>query len=71
MNQRPGKTHKAALSSDDKISYRDLVDFVKKARNDLEKAGEEDTALRFEIFEDWLLNDFRGQLKYQSKMIGL
>lgn len=71
MNQRPGKTHKAALSDSEKIRYTDLVDFCKKARNDLESEGESDAALRFEILEDWLRNDFKGQFKYSPKMIGL
>jgi hypothetical protein len=71
MFQRAGKTHKAALSDGDKIRFGDLLDFCKKARADLEKAGEEDSALRFEILEQWLKEDFRGQFKYQSKMIGL
>ena len=70
-NQRAGKMHKAALSDSDKISYKSLVEFCKKARADLENAGEEDSALRFEVLEDWLRNDFRGSFIYSSKMIGL
>jgi len=70
-NQRAGKTHSAALVDGDKISLQTLINFCKEARNDLMKQGEEDSALRFEIFEDWLRNDFKGSLKYQSKMIGL
>ena len=71
MNQRPGKSHKAALTDFDKISLGSLVDFCKKAKVDLEKNGEEDSALRFEILEDWLRNDFKGRFSYDSKMIGL
>ena len=71
MNQRPGKYHKAALSDGDKISLRSLVEFCKKAKVDLENAGEQDSALRFEILEDWLRNDFKGSLVYSSKVIGL
>ena len=72
MNQRAGKTHKAALvDSGDKIRYVDLVNFCKKAKLDLEQAGESDSALRFEILEEWLRNDFKGSLQYSSKMIGL
>lgn len=70
-NQRAGKTHKAALSDSDKISLRSMVEFCKKARIDLENAGEEDSALRFEILEEWLRNDFKGSFIYSSKMIGL
>lgn len=71
MNQRAGKTHKAALMDSDKIRYADLVEFCKRARVDLESEGDSDAALRFEILEDWLRNDFRGTFKYDAKMIGL
>jgi len=71
MNQRAGKTHSAALVDSDKISLASLIKFCKEAKADLEKEGEEDAALRFEILSDFLVNDFRGSFKYQSKMIGL
>jgi hypothetical protein len=71
MNQRKGKMHKAALSDSEKVNYRDLVEFVDMARKDLEAEGEGDAALRFEIFGEWLRNDFKGRLKYESKIIGL
>ena len=71
MNQRAGKTHKAALMDSDKIRYSDLVEFCKRAKSDLESEGDSDAALRFEILEDWLRNDFRGTFKYDAKMIGL
>lgn len=71
MNQRPAKTHSAALNDGDKIRLGDLVSFLKAARQDLEREGESDAALRFEIFEDWLRQDFKGSLKYSSKIIGL
>ena len=71
MNQRAGKTHSAALVDNDKVSLQALINFCKEAKNDLEKEGEEDSALRFEVLEEWLRNDFKGSFKYQSKMIGL
>ena len=71
MQQRKGKMHKAALGDSEKVNYRDLVEFVSKAKSDLESVGESDAALRFEIFEDWLRNDFKGRLKYEAKIIGL
>ena len=70
-NQRAGKTHSAALVDGDKIPLASLIKFCKEAKADLEKQGEEDAALRFEILSDYLLNDYRGSFKYQSKMIGL
>lgn len=71
MNQRAGKMHKAALGEDDKVRLGDLIKFVQSAKEDLERSGEDDAALRFEILEDWLRNDFRGRLSYSSKVIGL
>lgn len=72
MNQRPGKYHKAALNDSVKISYRDLVEFCKKAKTDLYDSGDEDAAFRFELLEDWLRTDYNGgSLQYQSKIIGL
>jgi hypothetical protein len=70
-NQRAGKTHKAALSDNDKIRYADLVAFCKQARADLDEAGESDAALRFEILEEWLRSDFKGSFSYTPRMIGL
>lgn len=71
MFQRNAKTHKAALSDSEKVSLSALVDFCKKACIELECAGESDAALRFEILETYLRNDYKGNFKYQSKMIGL
>jgi len=48
-----------------------LINFCKEARGDLIKEGEEESAIRFEILEEWLRNDFRGSFKYHSRMIGL
>jgi hypothetical protein len=72
MNQRPAKTHAAGLRDGDTISIGSLVKFCREAKNELEKAGEEDSALRFEIFEEWLRNDYKGgPLKFTSKALGL
>lgn len=72
MNQRAGKTHKAALIDGDKIPLTSIIKFLKEAKSDLEKNGDEDAALRFEILADYLIQDYRGgSFKYSSKMIGL
>jgi len=71
-NQRAGKTHSAALvDGGDKVTLQALINFCKEARGDLIKEGEEESAIRFEILEEWLRNDFRGSFKYHSRMIGL
>lgn len=72
MNQRAGKTHNAGLRDGDAVKLGQLIKFCKDAHKDLEKAGEEDSALRFEILAQALLEDFKGgNLNYSSKMIGL
>ena len=72
MNQRAGKTHAAGLHDGDKVSLGSLIKFVKAAGYDLRNNGEEDAAIRFEILEDWLREDFKGgPLKYTSKALGL
>ena len=72
MNQRPGKTHAAALRDGDRIALRDLVDFLKEAHQDLVTEGDADAALRFELLEDYLRNQFTGgKLKYKPAILGL
>lgn len=72
MNQRPGKTHAAALRDGDRIALRDLVDFLNDAHKDLISEGDEDAALRFELFSEYLRTSFAGgKLKYKPGIIGL
>ena len=71
MNQRAGKTHAASLRDSDSVTLRALVNFCESAHKDLEKEGDEDAALRFEILADYLRNEHRGGFSYHPKMIGL
>lgn len=48
--QRPGKTHKAAMGSDSHDMK--LYTFCKIAKEVLEREGNEDSALLFELIED-------------------
>lgn len=57
MNQRPAKTHAAAGNDRQSIDLSNLIKFVSTARVALEQEGEEEAALRFELFEDYLRND--------------
>ena len=71
MFQRAGRKTAAALNPD-KVSLMSLVTFCDKAREDLERAGDEDSALRFELLAEYLRNDFRGgSLIYNSRILGL
>lgn len=72
MNQRAGKTHGAGAYDAENVSLGSLIRFIREAKEDLEKAGEEQASLRFEILEEWLVHDFKGKgLKYTSKALGL
>ncbi len=56
----------------DAVNFKSLIEFIKQAQADLEAAGDEDAALRFEILLEYLLNDFKGgYLKYNSRALGL
>jgi hypothetical protein len=69
----PNRVQKPKMSySDDNVNFRSLVEFVKQAIVDLEAAGDESAALRFEILYDYLTQDFKGgYLKYNSRALGL
>jgi hypothetical protein len=70
--QRPGKTHAAGAYDAENVSLGSLIKFVRAAKEDLLDAGDQDSAVRFEILEDWLREDFKGgPLKYTQKAIGL
>ena len=72
MNQRPGKTHAAGAYDRESVNLGSLISFVKAAKEDLLKYGDQDAAVRFEILEDWLREDFKGgYLKYRGRAIGL
>ena len=72
MQQRQGKTHKAALvDSGDKIRLIDLIRFCEEASADLQDTNE-DAAIYFENISLFLREDFRGgSLKYTSRILGL
>lgn len=68
----PRKKPVRQAADPDAVNFRSLVEFVKQAQQDLQAAGEEDSALRFEILHEYLTKDFRGGwLKYTSKALGL
>lgn len=68
----PRKKPVKQASDPNAVNFRSLIEFVKNAQRDLKEAGDNDAALRFEIFGEYLINDFRGgYLKYTSKALGL
>jgi len=73
MMQRPGKMKPATLRDpSDQISLVSLIRFLDKAEKELRDSGEQESADRFEIFRQYLLEDFRGSyLEYKHRAIGL
>lgn len=73
MNQRKGRMHKAAATDrSERVDLADLLKVLNAAMVQLDIDGESDAALRFEIFRDYLLNDYKGgKLVYSPKMLGL
>lgn len=74
MNQRPGRYHSAALhDSGSAIPLSQLIRFVRAAQAALEKHGEDDSALRFEILGDYLQEDVvNGKpFEFTTKTLGL
>lgn len=58
MNQRSGKTHAAAaFDNRQTVDLAALIKFVADARFALEQEGEDESALRFELFEEYLRED--------------
>ena len=71
-NQRPGKYHKASgADSGIHINAFALIKFCKEAQEVLQKRGEEDSALRFEILGDYLREDYKGGQINTGRALGL
>lgn len=74
MNQRPGKTHLAALGDGQNVTLRSLIDYVKNARVALDETDHEDAAYYFEMFEDFLRTEVANgtkPLSFTYKSLGL
>jgi len=55
------------------VTYYSLLNFLARARTDLDAEGKEDAAFYFGQFEDWLRHDYvpSKSLVYESKILGL
>lgn len=57
-NQRAGKTYNAAATDHrQSVDLGALIKFAQQAQLALEQEGEDDSALRFELFADYLQNE--------------
>jgi hypothetical protein len=75
MNQRVAKMKPASFMSHDNPTIRvhSLVKFLHDAQLACEAKGEEDSALRFECFKEWLEQDYKpGQtFQFSKTAIGM
>lgn len=71
--QRAGKKKPMTIRDDsDQLSKMSLIRFLNEAIKELNSVGDEDAALRFENFRDYMLNDFRGAyLTYNHRILGI
>jgi hypothetical protein len=72
MNQRAGKTHRAALGSDGRVDLRELIDFMERCSETLEKEGQSDASFYFgQIAEYIRSNPHKGLKDGVGRMLGL
>lgn len=71
--QRSGKTHKGSISGTETVSTRSLINYLVDAQKALEEAGEEDSALRFELAAEFFRDRWNpsAPLKFRPLDIGL
>lgn len=73
MNQRPANMHAAALNDDGIVKVSALYKMIRECQKALEEIDESDSAVRFEIFGDWLLHDYKPgkPFIFTSRVLGL
>jgi len=72
MNQRTAKTHKAAMGGDGRVDLRELIDFMERCANVLDREGQEDSAFYFEQVAEFVKNNPHKALKEDAgRILGL
>lgn len=72
MNQRAGKTHRAALGSDGRVDLREFIDFMERCSELLEKEGQADASFYFgQVAEFVRSNPHKGLKESVTRMLGL
>ena len=70
--QRPAKTYKAAAGSDGRVDQREIIDFMKRCANVLDREGQEDSAFYFEQVAEFVKNNPHKALKEDAgRILGL
>jgi len=70
--QRKSNMKLATINDGSRVQLADLIKFCQQASIDLSKNGDDNSSIRFEIFADYLREDYRGgKLMYNSNILGL
>jgi hypothetical protein len=70
--QRAGKTHRAAMGTDGRVSLFEVIEFFEAAQHALEKHGEEEAAFYFEqVHEHLKRNPQKGFKEQISRILGI
>lgn len=70
--QRPGKSHKAAMGSDGRVDLRELIDFMERCANVLERDNQSDSAFYFEQIAEFIRdNPTKGLKEDAGRILGL
>lgn len=71
-NQRSGKTHRAAMGQDGRISLFEVIEFFENAAKELDKSGNEDASYYFDQVAEWLkVNPQKGFKESTSRILGI
>jgi hypothetical protein len=71
MNQRPAKTHRAAMATDGRISIYEVIEFMETAANVLARAEKEDSAFYFEQVAEHLRSNPKGFKENVGRVLGV
>ena len=72
MNQRAGKTHRAALGTDGRVDLREIIDFMERCANVLNRENQEDSAFYFEQIAEFIRdNPTKGLKEDAGRILGL
>ena len=70
--QRAGKTHRAAMGSDGRVDMREIIDFMERCANVLERDNQPESSFYFEqIVEHLRKNPHKGLQEDAGRILGL
>ena len=70
--QRAGKTHRAAMAADGRVDLRELIDFMERCANLLDRDNQSDSSFYFEqIAEHLRKNPHKGLKEDIGRILGL